>query len=435
MATHSDTLIQETDARFWAQTGYKPNQKLDPSIPTDKAMEPVWRDIYHKVKSEADAGKLVTTFDHPAVKHDLADAAVAHQAASAHADAAAASHDAATAGTHVAAAATAHQISKQKSLEAARKQPPTVAPALVKATAKEVAKNPPPPQAPAGEHIAHEHARSHAHAHARAVHAPSRETSAPSREALYKITNARFWDTTHYKPGQKLDMTLPQDVEMAKIWEQIFRQVQGEADAGTLVFAPPQVAPPPPQAASSPPPPMAPPLAPPLPYAPPHHVMPPYAPPHVPPPPSGARGVYGPRHPHPHHHHGGGAGQPGGAGTPAPVPGCASCAPPPGVPDGSSPSDEAPSGPPGPDDGAPSPPGDASSSGLSGGTIALIVLGVAVGGSLLYMGTSSRSSSRPRSRAPRSVSASSRARAVPLSSSALALPPPSAGRPSPAARS
>src|SRR5207244_5915941 len=124
---------QETDARFWAQTGHKPHQKLDPNNPTDREMALVWKDIYRKVKAEDDAGRLVTTFDHPEVAQNLADAAVANKAASAHLDIAATALDAVTAQDNVVAATTAQQISTQKAREAAAKQPPTVSPQLVEA--------------------------------------------------------------------------------------------------------------------------------------------------------------------------------------------------------------------------------------------------------------------------------------------------------------
>ena len=49
-----DILNKETNARFWAQTGYKPGQRLDPNNPLDKAKMPVWMDIFRKVNAEAD---------------------------------------------------------------------------------------------------------------------------------------------------------------------------------------------------------------------------------------------------------------------------------------------------------------------------------------------------------------------------------------------
>ena len=47
-----------------------------------------------------------------------------------------------------------------------------------------------------------------------------------ARAALYKKTNRYFWKQTSYKPGQKLDMALEQDRRMAKVWMEIFRQMQ-----------------------------------------------------------------------------------------------------------------------------------------------------------------------------------------------------------------
>jgi hypothetical protein len=264
MAISNDILSAETDARFAAQTGFRPGQRLDPNNPTDRAMMPVWRDIYNKVKSEAAAGTLVTTFDHPHVQQSLLDAAVANKAAGIHAALAAAATDAETAQSNVAAAAIAHQISTQRAQEAASVQPPTVSPSLVAVASKDVANNPPPPpQAPADEHIAHQHVRhGGAHRHAQEVHEQAQAKTA-SHEALYAETDKRFWAQTNYKPGQRLDMSIPEDAEKAKIWMQIFNQVQSEAAAGTLVLT--DVSPPPaaPQSPAGEPPPPPPPTTPP----------------------------------------------------------------------------------------------------------------------------------------------------------------------------
>ena len=43
-------LNEETDTRFWARTGYRPGQRLDPANPTDKVMLPVWMDIFRQVQ-------------------------------------------------------------------------------------------------------------------------------------------------------------------------------------------------------------------------------------------------------------------------------------------------------------------------------------------------------------------------------------------------
>jgi hypothetical protein len=286
-----DTLNKETDAQFWAQTGYKPGQKLDPNNPTDKAYESVWMDTFRKVKRAADAGTLVTTFDHPVVAQHLSDAAVANAAAAAHLDAAVAAVDPAVSQENIRAATTAAQISAQKAREAAANQPPTVSPTLVKEAGKEALKTPPPPSAPSGEHIAHGQARAHAHG----PHTPMQGPL--SQEALYKETNARFWRQTGYKPGQKLDPTNLQDREKAKIWMAILQQVQHEAAAGALVFTSPELTAPPmpmPMPSPMPPwvvrPPMGPPMGPPYsmgprsPMGPPYLQMPPYQPyPQMPP--------------------------------------------------------------------------------------------------------------------------------------------------------
>lgn len=241
MATSPEILNREVDARFVAQTGFKPGQKLDPSNPTDKAMIPVWLDIQKKVKAEDAAGKLVTTFDHPAVAQHLSDAAVAHQAAAAHLDAAAVAPDPQTVQQNVAAAATATQVAAQKAIEAAAKQPSTASPQLVHEAAHEAAQNPPSPQAPAAEHIAHEQAKTAGahHAHTREyknAYAAAAAVQPHSRDMLMKETDARFWAQSGYRIGQKLDPSNPADLKMLPIWMDVYKKVQAEEAAGKLVL-------------------------------------------------------------------------------------------------------------------------------------------------------------------------------------------------------
>ncbi len=211
---------RETDARFWAQTGYKPNQRLDPRDPADSKMIPVWLDVYKKVKAEADAGRLVTTFDHPVVAQNLADAHVADQVAATNLDAAKATPDPTAKQQHVETAVHATTVSKEKTTDAAKVQPPTVAPQLVQEASNETP--PPPPHARGKHHVAH--------AQVQAAHKPT------PRGVLDKETNARFWAQTNYKPGQKLDMKDPTDAKMAQVWLDVFNKVKAEDDAGQLVL-------------------------------------------------------------------------------------------------------------------------------------------------------------------------------------------------------
>ncbi len=421
--TNSSIIQRETDALFWGQTGYKPGQKLDPNNPTDKAYEAVWMDIFRKVKRAADAGTLVTTFDHPVVAQHLSDAAVSNAAAAAHLDAAVAAKDPNTSQENISAATTAAQISAQKTREAAVKQPQTVSPTLLKEAGKEAIKTPPPPTAPSGEHIAH--GLAHVHAHGRHV---IPQTHPPSNEALYKETNARFWRQTGYKPGQKLDRNNLQDREKAKIWMSIFRQVQHEAAMGSLVFTSPELT------SQVPAPPIPrPPMSQPYPQMPPQYpAMPPFQQPYpqtVPfqypqmqpfqqlypqmppfqgpfpqmPPfqqPSGhERGK--PRH-HRHEH---GRGQPQQQGPTGPQPG--GQAPPmdasapqggpstPPSPSESAPSESMPSGPPMPDTTSPPPEGAPSI-----GKYLAIGLAIVAGGGLLYYATSNKSTRAAPTRMP-----------------------------------
>lgn len=384
--TSSATLNAETDARFWAQTNYKPGHKLDPKNPTDASMIPVWKDIYQKVKGEADAGTLVKTYDHPAVAQAISDSALAHDVASAHMDAAAAAPDAAGAQDHVAAATTAQQVSAQRALDAAASQPPSASASIVAHAAQQVSGNPPPPRAPASEHLAHANVQHHAHAHVEAAHHAARATQDAALRRLYAIADQRFWSSTHYKPGEKLSLSDPRDVEMAKVWMRIFHQVQREAAEGTLAASPPTSGP----AAPAPPPapaPTAPPVPPPAQAAPqpyPPAARPPMPPPMPPP--------FAP--PHGRGHHGWGGAPP----SPAPTP---------TLPPQGSVAPAAPAAPEGPPGGPPemSPPAPPSPGGLSGSKIA-VVLGLVAAGGAAYMLHSRRGGSpaprtRSRARAPR----------------------------------
>lgn len=488
-----DILDQETDARFWAQTGYKPGQKLDPQNPTDKAMASVWLDIFNKVKREADAGTLVTTYDHPEVAQNLSDAAVANKAASMHVDMAASAPNATAAQQNVGYAAAAQQISTQKSRDAASKQPPTVNPEIVKDASQEAAKNPPPPQASSSDHIAHEHAHRHAHAHAQAVHAEAEaaKASSPPLAALYKETNSRFWSSTHYKPGVNLDMSDPQDAKMAKTWMHIFHQVQAEAAAGTLALTGPEPAPSPMPPAPPPPtpvpstsapstvappatPPMAlparPPMAPPpmyprppmqpYPYPPPgsRPPMQPYPPgrPPMGPPPGGQppMGPDGHMRDHDRREHergrdhergqgrGRGRGQPPATGPVGPQPsGPPSPGAPspggPGAPSEAAPAESAETPTPAPDTTPTPSPEEPSSSGI--GKYLAIGIAVIAGGGLLYYATTHKSSSKPsqrsrsRARAPKPLVTTSPPRLSPghefPARAPRAFPPPRAPGP------
>lgn len=145
-------LDKETNARFWAQTGYKPGQKLDPvHNPIDKSMSKVWLDIFAKVKAEDAAGKLVLTYNNRAVEQHLDAAAAASSAALGHmnnADAAAAAGQPAIAAEAIAAAAQAHQAAHDAMQVAAAMQPPTVSPQVAQVAATEaaqIADQPAPP--------------------------------------------------------------------------------------------------------------------------------------------------------------------------------------------------------------------------------------------------------------------------------------------------
>jgi hypothetical protein len=229
--TPAEVINKETDARFWASTGYRVGQKLDDKNPTDKAMIPVWLDVRRKVKAEYDAGKLVTTYDHPEVAQHLADAHVADQVAAAHLDAAATAPDPATAQANVAAAKTATDVANQKARDAAAKQPPTVSPDRLEDAAREAKKQPPPLDAPAKEHLAHVKVTDFLK-----PKVPPSPTPTTPRGILDKETDARFWSQTHYRPGHKLDPKDPTDAKMIPVWLDVYRKVKAEDAAGKLVL-------------------------------------------------------------------------------------------------------------------------------------------------------------------------------------------------------
>lgn len=52
------TDVDQADALFWAQTGYKPGQRLDLKNPADRAMTSVWLDIFKKVQTRTSSRSL-----------------------------------------------------------------------------------------------------------------------------------------------------------------------------------------------------------------------------------------------------------------------------------------------------------------------------------------------------------------------------------------
>ena len=46
-------------------------------------------------------------------------------------------------------------------------------------------------------------------------------------------TNEAFWQITRYKPGQRLDMSVPKDRAMAKSWLDIYRDLRARRDRAT----------------------------------------------------------------------------------------------------------------------------------------------------------------------------------------------------------
>jgi len=215
-------IEKETDARFWAQTGYKPGVRLSRKDPRDVEMMRVWRGIRDQVQLEFKGGTLVTTFDHPVTSTALSEAAAAHQAATVHLEAAATTPDPAEAAAHVEAAAAHAEAAATRAQEAADVQPPSTSPRLVEEAAAHAAASPPAPEAQAGEHLAH--------AQILAAHRP------PPLSIVDRETAARFWAQTGYRPGQLLDPTDGADQRMHRLWRAIHQAVQRELEQGRLVI-------------------------------------------------------------------------------------------------------------------------------------------------------------------------------------------------------
>jgi hypothetical protein len=150
-ATHAK-LDHETDARFWAITGYQPGKKLDPSNAHDVLMIPVWKAIYDEMLYQYTAGVLQWTYDHPAIAKAIDDA-TSHIAAVEHALDTANAHPTGTPEQHQALqAAGAHHDAAQLTTKAAGAATPVpqmanAAPAVAHGimTAQRMAATNPPP--------------------------------------------------------------------------------------------------------------------------------------------------------------------------------------------------------------------------------------------------------------------------------------------------
>lgn len=153
-------IDKETDARFWAQTGYKPGIKLDMSIPTDRTQALVWNAIHAQVVAEDQAGKLRLTYNHPTVQQGIANAKAADAVTAANLELAKNAADPAARDARIRAAADAQARSQANANAVQQAQQHEVAPGDVAAkAAQDAAANPPPPGAGADHHVAHHQAK------------------------------------------------------------------------------------------------------------------------------------------------------------------------------------------------------------------------------------------------------------------------------------
>ena len=154
-------LYDETDARFWSQTGYNPGKKLDPHDPYDQSMVPVWQAIYKIVANEYDHGGVHGvhwTVDQPEVVAAIADAKqrvanVEHQIDNA--AAALTGGDVHAQQAAVAQATAQHDAAQVRTKQAgAQGSPHVVDPALVAAAAQQAPAPTTPAQVAKGMQIA-----------------------------------------------------------------------------------------------------------------------------------------------------------------------------------------------------------------------------------------------------------------------------------------
>lgn len=130
MAYSLKDLYNETDARFWAQTGYKPGQKLNKNDPRDAAMMSVWNQIFGEIKKQNAAGMLQLTYNSPVVQQHIGDAKAATEDTVRHLEQAASASSPAVKDQHVQAATHAAAKSQQASAAAAAHQPATASPTV-----------------------------------------------------------------------------------------------------------------------------------------------------------------------------------------------------------------------------------------------------------------------------------------------------------------
>jgi hypothetical protein len=135
-----DILNKETDARFWAQTGYKPQQPLNKNDPSDRAMMATWAHIFSEVKKENDGGRLVVTYNHPQVEKHLDAAEISSHAAQGHIDASRTEPDPQKAQAHHDAANDLIHAAARAAHAAADLQPPSVSPHVAEVAAHDVAR-------------------------------------------------------------------------------------------------------------------------------------------------------------------------------------------------------------------------------------------------------------------------------------------------------
>jgi len=140
-------LYDETDHRFWSQTGYSPGHKLDPHDSFDASMMPVWQAIYAKVLGEYNHGSVHWTMDQPEIVAAIADAGRRMDAAAQKiSDAAGALTGTPPQKQAIAQATAQHDAAQVRTKQAgAHGSPNVVDPSLVAQAAKQA----PPPQTPA----------------------------------------------------------------------------------------------------------------------------------------------------------------------------------------------------------------------------------------------------------------------------------------------
>ena len=215
IVTDPRVLVEETNTRFWVDTGYKPNQRLDMTNAEDQKMAKAWREIFDVVKAEDAAGALVLTYNDPEVIQKLAEVQATDSAAAEHIEAGISATEETERQQHAQAASDYLDAGIAKLKELTGIQPPSVSNETIAETLSDEA-----PVTSAPDAVAH--------------FKKFKQVSDSVKRMLFDEANARFWANTDYKRGKRLDPGNPMDLKQMPVWWNFYQQVQQEYEDGTF---------------------------------------------------------------------------------------------------------------------------------------------------------------------------------------------------------